>query len=512
MANLYGLNPQTTATSFPGDYDVREASITRKRALLDALRKQALTERGWGTAAGYILSRLLHGNQDEKLDTEEKALNEERRQATADWLGRMPRTKPGMPEMGPPTAEGEMQPPTPAKMPTREENMAWGTQGIGLGPLANEIGKASVANALAGPKLEIRDAYDKASGRRYKAWVDMTTGQEVGRLGGEEIDNKLHNTYDKEGNPVVGVFSNRGEQLGTQGGAGKLDIERRANYLKKTFGLDDQQAATLAADLIKTLPMPPGGAMHIANMTNLIGPPRGGGGGQATTPATPSVGAPSGAAGASGGGAQPAPGLGGGPTPLLQGPGTVSPTTQSTLDGKPVFNNSLHGPVVFENGKQVPYTGQLLNAGDSKGVQDVQNITNASRMAREMAVQAEKNPQVFSTRAGLGSAASAAMGGFGREMLTGLTPEQQQLRGLVGRNFAEETHRLYGAQLTTNEIRRGNSFTIQELDNAGTVAAKLRGAADFNDEMAKKYGPKVQEAAKARAAGGAKGWGKAIAE
>jgi hypothetical protein len=92
-------------------------------------------------------------------------------------------------------------------------------------------------------------------------------------------------------------------------------------------------------------------------------------------------------------------------------------------------------------------------------------------------------------------------GGLGKEKLSGLTPDQLELRGVIGRDFAKTTKDLYGASFTASEQQRAAGFTPTSQDSAESVIQKLEGAARFSREMAEKYGTKAQQAAMRRLGG-----------
>jgi hypothetical protein len=190
------------------------------------------------------------------------------------------------------------------------------------------------------------------------------------------------------------------------------------------------------------------------------------------------------------------------------GGGSMS-SAGTTPEGAPVVRNSKTGELhtAGADGRMLPqpYTGQLISPGQEK---DVQKAISATVEARQLDALADRvddpaNAKVFNVRANLGSIASAAMGGLAKDALTGLKPEQRELRSVVGRDFAKTTKDLYGANFTASEQERANTFTPQKNDTPGEIAMKIRSAAAFSREMAEKYGTKIGTAAAARTGGAA---------
>jgi hypothetical protein len=180
------------------------------------------------------------------------------------------------------------------------------------------------------------------------------------------------------------------------------------------------------------------------------------------------------------------------------GKGTFSPAG-STLEGNPVhINNKTLEQVEIRDGKPIPYTGLVVSKGDEKEVKAAMDLANDARYSESLAKAIAADPKTFGPQANFGTSVSSFFGGLGKEQLTGLTPEQLALRGVIGRDFAETTKQLYGASFTQSEQKRANTFTPQSNDSAEVVMQKLNGAASFSREMAQKYGSKIQQAAAAR--------------
>jgi len=187
-------------------------------------------------------------------------------------------------------------------------------------------------------------------------------------------------------------------------------------------------------------------------------------------------------------------------------------------EGTSLAGHQLYRPakgvdlVEVVDGQSRPYFGPVVRPGEEKNVTAAMTTAKEAKFAEDLAKRVDENPDIFKVRANIGNAISSAFGGMGREALTGLTPEQIQLRGVIGRDFAETTKKLYGASFTTSEQQRANTFTPQPQDSAATIASKLRGAAEFAREMEGKYGSKITQAAAARAgsAAPAKGGGSSV--
>jgi hypothetical protein len=201
------------------------------------------------------------------------------------------------------------------------------------------------------------------------------------------------------------------------------------------------------------------------------------------------------------------------------GSGGSMSSAGTTPEGAAVVRNSKTGElhVAGADGRMLPqpYAGQVILPGQEK---DVQKAISSTIEAKQLDALADRvadpaNAKVFGVQANLGSIASAAMGGLAKDALTGLKPEQRELRSVVGRDFAKATKELYGANFTQSEQERANTFTPQKNDTPGEIAMKIRSAAQFSREMAEKYGTKIGAAVAARtgaapAAPAAGGWGK----
>jgi hypothetical protein len=155
-----------------------------------------------------------------------------------------------------------------------------------------------------------------------------------------------------------------------------------------------------------------------------------------------------------------------------------------------------------DNKGTVPFTGELVRPAEEKFVQGATDLLNQARYNDKLAKQIEASrPEVWKVTTSAMKGLSSAMGGAFQEELTGLTPQEIELRGVIGRDFAATTKDLYGANFTASEQKRAGSFTPQLLDSAAVIAGKIRGAAEFNREMVNKYGPKAVKAATNRMGG-----------
>jgi hypothetical protein len=150
--------------------------------------------------------------------------------------------------------------------------------------------------------------------------------------------------------------------------------------------------------------------------------------------------------------------------------------------------------------EQRPYRGNennIIQPGDKKLVTAAGVTGNQADMLDSYAkrLQDPANKESFSTRANAGTAFSNAIGGFGKQALSGVPAEKQQLRGEITRTLATVVQSLMGAAVSPTEAARNAAWMPQPGDSAEELEFKLRAASAEARKRLEGNAPKVNTAA-----------------
>lgn len=282
-----GLSASLTPTDFPGDFDVEQNDILRRRALLGLNSQKPILQPqevsghyispGWLGALVQALQGGLGAYGQGKLTQEEQGLAARRSKAATDWFAQMPMGTPASPGSAQPPAElggGPAMPATDAVAPSRAEVASWATRGAGISPMTNKIAEGAVNKMVAGPSYAVEAGFDN-NGREVKYIWDKNANQIVGTLGGPKMQATAHESTGPNGRQQTVVLdSNTGHQIGTLGPERKPNPTaemQNTGFYKDTFGIGAPQAATLAGNLMTTTPVPQGGSLMATNKVELSG-------------------------------------------------------------------------------------------------------------------------------------------------------------------------------------------------------------------------------------------------
>ena len=186
----------------------------------------------------------------------------------------------------------------------------------------------------------------------------------------------------------------------------------------------------------------------------------------------------------------------------IAGAGNTTDVGVDATNGMPVVRGKDGRRYTMDNatGKATPYTGEVIPQATHE-----KNVAGAS-LAENEAVAAEHAAKLILDPKAADAYSTVNRGKVGAGLSpsqAGISPEGQKALAFVGRDFAENTKRLYGASFTDSEQKRASGFTITGKDDAAAAALKAQNAADFARKMALKYGGAAAAAAARRMGSGA---------
>jgi hypothetical protein len=451
MTRPIGYNPTQLPTGMPGEFDDEQAEIQRRRQQMLALMEKPIGGADTGLAGGIVNFLQGVGNQYERgqLDTQEKSLAQRRAEAADAWLAQMPQDRPAVPEQvgtgpvaPPPGTPGVEVPPTLAPAATGDPTVL--PDSNNMLPQPPEF----VPNRAGSPMVPV-GVKDMA------AWAGRGAGFSPmhAKVAEKALETAITAPEKKAlADAAAAERKDRADADRAERQRAAIATEAQRRDAAAAAEAQRRDAADQSASLRRDI--------AAANV-------------QARYDLAKTIGA--------------------------QAAGTFV-EAGGTLDGNIVLRNSKQPDQIVQmvDGKPLPYTGPIVRPGEEKDVKAAMAAANEAAQSERMAALVKADPATFSPGANIGASISNFFGGAGKEKLTGLTPDQLELRGIIGRDFAETTKKLYGASFTASEQARANGFTPQSQDSAELVVQKLEGAAKFSRQMAEKYGTKVQQAAATR--------------
>ena len=166
-----------------------------------------------------------------------------------------------------------------------------------------------------------------------------------------------------------------------------------------------------------------------------------------------------------------------------------------TVDNKPIFFSASKSAnfVRDDDGTLTKYEGPVIPVGQAaKGAMEGVNAAKLVEGLTGTIAQIEKNKEAFGAVPGIASMVGPFIGS--RIVSSSLTPEQQQTRVNVLRDAAVLINAIYGAALSRGEAGRANTWAVSPEDDYDTVMAKVKGAKEYAENIAKREG-KVTPAA-----------------
>jgi hypothetical protein len=468
----YGFGSDTNGPIGAEDFDEEREAIKRRRLLLESMLSQSQTKGMTGLAGGLanLALGVTRGIHNKSLDEQDKELAQRRSEAAQRWLTERPPDIPAQEEVvgtgplalppgapgvdqappPPPAAEADAVEMPPANNMTPDSPAGWVGSGNALNMLPRGItGDNFVANRAATPFLPapLRDtAAWAAQGAGFSPWTAAVAKHAMDRSIDAPIEaekaqlTREEKAAEKARDRVAREQEKEYQRIETARLAAERAADRRADQDARSadrINENTQRAidrATFAAGIA--------GAAEKGTWVDAGTSPSGN---------------------------------------LLLRKGT---TLVEMVDGSPV-----------------PYKGEIVGKGEAKAVEKAMDSAAQLKYTEDLAKRAADptNAKAFSTKANISSVLSGKTEGFiSEEAFQKLTDAQSNIRGEVGRNFAELMHKLYGSAYTANEKASAARFAVLPGMDAKTVTRKLNQQVEFHRQMEEKYGAKVREAAKLR--------------